>query len=381
MNATLFQRQLQLLLLAGVMMASGCQQMLKLKPGMGRSSPEASAEHPVFEAICLWEQGEGNGLDGLPTRGFVGQVMFFAHGIDAPVRVDGDLMVYVFDDVGTEEEQQKPIHQFEFNSVAMKAFLTETNVGTAYQFFIPYTRKGAQKATCSLRVRLTPKTGNPVYSKMSSIVLAGKTARKPEVAVSQPLQVHAEGIQLASHETASTSHSTIPTVSPSAQSNGEDMLLLKSKLSQLTQSAGVKTLPATSVSGADAAVDTAGNRTVPREVPQVEAKPIATSASASESVPQKTESKGGHILLDGASPNVAEKPAAVSSGGMRLKAAATSTPVAATEKVAPKAFPDSAVSTSAAGTEAATPVSGEPHPIEGETSEKKVQAEPHPLLD
>lgn len=376
MNATLFQRQLQLLLLAVVVMASGCQQMLKLRPGMGRPTPEASAAHPVFEAICLWEQGEGNGLDGLPTRGFVGQVMFFAHGIDVPVRVDGDLMVYVFDDVGTEEEQQKPIHQFEFNSVAMKAFLTETNVGTAYQFFIPYTRKGAQKATCSLRVRLTPKTGNPVYSKMSSIVLAGKTPRKPDVTLNQPTQSQNEGVQLATHEVVAASQPAIQTVSSVVQSNEADKMLLKSKLSQLTQSAtpsaGVKTLPATSDSG----TVEAGTRSVPNATASENVNPLATVVPVSEQTPKATASSGSHVLLDGANPVAAETSSVVPSGGMRLKPVVSSVP-ATPEKTVQKVFPV----TSEASAEVPATVSGESHPIEGETPVKQAVTEPHPLLD
>ncbi|MCA8999465.1 MAG: hypothetical protein KDA80_20895, partial [Planctomycetaceae bacterium] len=53
---------------------SGCQSLPAFSHGFHkqRKTPEASVEHPVVECICLWEPGEGTGLDGLPCRGFAG---------------------------------------------------------------------------------------------------------------------------------------------------------------------------------------------------------------------------------------------------------------------------------------------------------------------
>ncbi len=51
----------------------------------------------------------------------------------------------------------------------------QTNLGTAYQMFVPYTRKGSQEAHCSLRVKFEPADGGPpVYSKMSGVTLPGE---------------------------------------------------------------------------------------------------------------------------------------------------------------------------------------------------------------
>ncbi|HWL08159.1 MAG TPA: hypothetical protein VNQ76_07140 [Planctomicrobium sp.] len=243
-----------------LMLSVGCQQMF-LQPVSAwkrikqESLPIASAEHPVYEVICMWEPGEGTGLDGLPARGFVGKIMFFAHGINPPVRVNGDVRIYLFDDHGTQEEQQHPIHQFNFDDKAFQTFLTESNLGAAYQLFIPYTRSGTQRATCSLRIRLTSPDSKPVYSKMGTLILPGSTPRAPDLPVGEKSIKVDEGIKLARHETSAPvdvaearalfDPAALPVRETSeAQS---DKMRLKSALSQATQGKALQPAPMNSL--------------------------------------------------------------------------------------------------------------------------------------
>lgn len=138
----------------------------------------------VVESLCIWQPAEGVGLQGEPTRGFAGQILFFSRDLSAPIPADGDVRIYVFDDQGTEEEQTRPIHQFDFPSEVWQTYLHESTLGPGYSLFIPYTRKGPHQARCSLRLRLTPKNGPVVYSDMVSIILQGKSPsedKEPEL--------------------------------------------------------------------------------------------------------------------------------------------------------------------------------------------------------
>lgn len=219
-------------------LASGCHQFDLFRRESAKL-PEATAEHPVVEALCLWEAADGTGLDGLPCRGFAGQILFFAAGHAAPVRANGHIRIYVFDDQGDYEEQQRPIHQFDFDGAAFQKFLADTNVGAAYQIFVPYTRKGNHRATCSLRVRLTPEHGSPVYSKMASIILPGTVARRPDEPIGS--QTPASGILPASYEVAaapsrpaapSNPGITLPQAAPSAAAEKD---LLRARLKEITR--------------------------------------------------------------------------------------------------------------------------------------------------
>lgn len=230
-----------------ILVSSGCQHVPLFHRDPLKKIPSASAEHPVVEVLCLWQAAEGTGLDGLPCRGFAGQILFFANGIATPARVEGDVRIYVFDDQGPLEEQEKPIHEFNFDSGAFQAFLTETNVGGAYQLFVPYTRKGSHRATCSLRVRLTPKTGSPVYSKIASVILPGTVTRKPAEPIGQTGGGAArDEVQLAGYEapqgarepvqqaaSLGISIASAPSATPSESSPETDRTRLRSRLTEL----------------------------------------------------------------------------------------------------------------------------------------------------
>jgi hypothetical protein len=158
--------------------AAGCASLSLPFGGEKREIVHATQANPVMEIMTLWEAGEGRGLDNLPTRGFAGQVLFFTYKHPTPARVDGHVTVYVFDDQGENEEQSRPLFQHTFSSEEWKSLSLQTNLGTAYQLFVPYTRKGTHTAHCSLRIKFEPADGGPaVYSKMTNVVLEGEKKR------------------------------------------------------------------------------------------------------------------------------------------------------------------------------------------------------------
>jgi hypothetical protein len=151
------------------------------------SFPQADERNPVRKMVCIWEPVEGQGLDGLPTRGFAGQIMFFTHGSPAPVASDGEVMVYLYHDRGTPEEQAKPLHQFSFSSEAWSKHLQKSTPGPSYRIFIPYVAKHSWHVNCGLRVRLTTPQGQPVYSEMVYVRLPGATEKTSEADPNSPL--------------------------------------------------------------------------------------------------------------------------------------------------------------------------------------------------
>ena len=173
-------------------LTAGC--LLLLLPGCAETSllkwkqqkhPQADARNPAVKALCLWEPANGHNADGLPTRGFAGQILFFTARSPVPVQVNGDVRVYLFDDQGTREEQAKPIRQFDFLGDAWMVHLQETTLGPAYHVFVPYVRKGHHQANCALRVRLKPAEGPVIFSDMAKVTLPGKTEKTSEHAVVQ----------------------------------------------------------------------------------------------------------------------------------------------------------------------------------------------------
>jgi len=170
-------------LLALAAIGSGCA-TTGLFGAKSKAVPQADARNPASEILAIWKPAEGAGLNGVPTRGFAGQILFFTRSHATPVEVHGDVRIYVFDDRGTLEEQSKPIHQFDFPADAWKTHLQMSPLGPSYQLFIPYTRKDHHQATCSLRVRLKPAEGPMIYSETANVTLPGP--RPPEEIAREP---------------------------------------------------------------------------------------------------------------------------------------------------------------------------------------------------
>ncbi len=149
----------------------------------------ATARNPAAKILCVWQQADGPGLNGETTRGLAGQVFFFPREGDVPVTVQGELKIFVFDDVGTPEEQSKPLHQVDVPSYELNSRLGETQFGPSYTVFAPYTRKGSSEANCAVRVRLTRPDGSVLFSDMAQVKLNGTPREKPDASQNAPMSI------------------------------------------------------------------------------------------------------------------------------------------------------------------------------------------------
>jgi hypothetical protein len=140
--------------------------------------PQATPEDPAVEMICIWEPAEGIGPDGLPTRGFAGNVSFFTRRQETSVRVKGDVRVYVYDDQGPIEKRAQPIHHWDFIGDAWAFHLHDSAIGPGYSLFIPYSRKVSHQVQCAVRVRFTPENGTPIFSNTAAVILPGPLKKK-----------------------------------------------------------------------------------------------------------------------------------------------------------------------------------------------------------
>lgn len=141
---------------------------------------QASPQNPAVKCLCVWQTADGFDSEGKSCRGVAGQVFFFNRDNAVPVMVNGDVHVFVFDDLGTEADQSKPLSQFDIDRQTWNTQLTRTQFGPAYRLFVPYTRPGRNQAELAVRLRMTPDSGPVVYSDLSTINLAGHKPEKSE---------------------------------------------------------------------------------------------------------------------------------------------------------------------------------------------------------
>jgi len=142
-------------------------------PHFGESKTATVSAKPAT-CLCLWQPVHGQDASGQPVSGFGGQVYFFAAGSEDPIEVDGDVRVFVFDDVGTPEQQARPKDVQDYDSFVWKSFRNKSQVGTNYALFVPYDEASKYESICSLRLRLVQADGTKLFSDMATVKLAGE---------------------------------------------------------------------------------------------------------------------------------------------------------------------------------------------------------------
>ncbi|MCY2968962.1 MAG: hypothetical protein NT069_35940 [Planctomycetota bacterium] len=160
---------------------AGCTSLESLKLGKDKV-PASGDKNPVVQILPIWQPGEGPGIDGKTTRGFLGQIYFFTANSAVAAKVNGEVWFYLFDDQGTDEEQIKPLHQFQYKAEHWTLLGEQGKLGQVYSVFVPYTRAGYHKAQCGLRVKYIPERGLPIHSEMAYIGLPGRKTKSEAAA-------------------------------------------------------------------------------------------------------------------------------------------------------------------------------------------------------
>ena len=109
------------------------------------------------------------GLRGV--RGFGGRLMFHANPNEKPVRVEGTLTVYAFDE--TKHTATVPERKFLFTPEQFENHYSKTKLGHSYSIWVPWDEVGGEPRRINLLVRFEPKNGSMIMSENSLQVLPG----------------------------------------------------------------------------------------------------------------------------------------------------------------------------------------------------------------
>jgi len=111
----------------------------------------------------------------VPMRGFAGRLMFFGPEGNKPVKVDGTLTIYGFDEAGRGPNDVKPDRKYAFSPEQLASRYDAVKMGPAYSVWIPWDEAGGPQKEISLIVRFAPKGGRIVLGEMTRHVLVGPT--------------------------------------------------------------------------------------------------------------------------------------------------------------------------------------------------------------
>jgi hypothetical protein len=104
------------------------------------------------------------------------------------VLVDGDLMVYAFDNARANPDNPAPDKKYVFPAHNLTLHQSESSLGPSYSFWLPWDEAGGPQRQISLLTRFEDKSGKIVMSSMAHVTLPGQIARaNPSVERASPV--------------------------------------------------------------------------------------------------------------------------------------------------------------------------------------------------
>ena len=170
-----------------------------------------------------------------PTRGFGGRLYFYNEKNQA-VPVEGQLVVYGYDDELAKERNDTPQRKFAFTPEQFTKHYSESDLGASYSVWLPWDAAGGDQQNVSLVPVFTSTSGKIVMGQQAINLLPGRVAQQPKSnSPTSLIAADAEansGIQQASHQQATAGQ-------PSADPNGipaREKLRMRTSTIELTPS-------------------------------------------------------------------------------------------------------------------------------------------------
>jgi hypothetical protein len=122
---------------------------------------------------ALWNDAVANTAGQPPVRGFGGRLMFYESKGDTPVKIDGTLIVYAFDETNRDPNNCKPDCKYVFTPEQLPKHYSKTKVGHSYSVWLPWDMAGGMQKEITLIVRFEPKLGAPIVGDQCKEILPG----------------------------------------------------------------------------------------------------------------------------------------------------------------------------------------------------------------
>lgn len=151
--------------------AIGCSSMGFQKPDFRELLPSG----PVDKAMALWSPAVQTGDQ--PQRGFGGRVYFYDSEAKKPIKVDGAIAVYAFDETNRAQNDNEPTRIYTFSKEDVKkSYAKSKKFGHSYNLWIPWDTDGPEgdAKKVSFIVRYVPDKGSSVISQQTTAYLSGR---------------------------------------------------------------------------------------------------------------------------------------------------------------------------------------------------------------
>ncbi len=168
---------------------TGCQSLSEsaktLDDSMPWNSQQAAQrrhEESAARIVAIWSHDVLSTPQQGAIQGFGGRMYFYNRRQEA-VEVDGQLIVYAFDDTGmavTDHTKRAPNRKYVFRAEQLQSHRSESELGPSYSFWIPWQKLGGEERKISLVPVFIPNEGEIINGLFSKVVLPGNNPNRNE---------------------------------------------------------------------------------------------------------------------------------------------------------------------------------------------------------
>ncbi len=187
MNKQVCQRRSPLLLIAlaclvAISSVSGCASTKKswryakngdFKRAVGMKSSKPDLPEVPTRIVSTWTDTVLQRTGKAPQRGFGGRIIFFNRESEDPIRVDGQLVVYAYDETDRKPHETHPTRKYVFPKESFVRHESDSQLGPSYSVWIPWDEVGGDIKHISLIARFDPDGANYVMGEQTKHLLPG----------------------------------------------------------------------------------------------------------------------------------------------------------------------------------------------------------------
>lgn len=181
-SCTAFQRFATTLAVIALSVCGGCQwnkggswKFAHANPVRWFKGEEAKPEPEIPERIVTsWTSTTLTKPGQTPQRGFGGRIVFLGkEKQEEPVRVEGQLVVYAFDETDRPSYETQPTRRYVFPAEQFGLYETSNKLGSSYSVWLPWDDVGGPQKKISLIARFEPKGGSLIVGEQTRHLLPG----------------------------------------------------------------------------------------------------------------------------------------------------------------------------------------------------------------
>ena len=176
--------------LSALLVCSGCStfktqstkvaKSLDVRRALGFKKDEPTPTEIPVRMVSTWTDTVLTKTGQKPQRGFGGRLSFFGHDREKLVRVDGQLVVYAFEEAEGMPESTQPTRRYIFPAEQFVRHESDSALGPSYSVWLPWDEVGGERKNISLIARFEPKGGPLLVGEQTRHLLPGRTVLAKE---------------------------------------------------------------------------------------------------------------------------------------------------------------------------------------------------------